>query len=248
MLGEYCGFTLPPNLVSSTNSIFIHFNSDGSDTRNGFNLEYNDLNCDAPIELIRNGVCNDEANNEGCLYDGGDCCLLNTNSDQCTECICYHQETCAAGVTHPLVGDGYCQDETNNGACNYDGGDCCGSCVVTEHCTECQCLGGVDGIELSNPLIGDGYCQDETNNAECNYDGGDCCGSCVNTEHCTECQCLGGDTGNGVINPLVGDGYCQDETNNAECYYDGQDCCGSLVNRDQCSECICHSMYFLIDI
>ena len=139
MLGKYCGSTLPPNLVSSTNSIFIHFKSDGSATGNGFHLEYNNLNCDAPIELIGNGVCNDEANNEECIYDGG---------------------------------------------------DCCGSCVVTEHCTECQCLGGVDGIELSSPSIGDGYCQDGNNNIECNYDGGDCCGDCpVNQEHCTECIC-----------------------------------------------------------
>ena len=29
--------------------------------------------CDAPMELIGNGVCDDEANNEGCKYDGGDC-------------------------------------------------------------------------------------------------------------------------------------------------------------------------------
>ena len=25
------------------------------------------------MELIGNGVCNDEANNEDCKYDGGDC-------------------------------------------------------------------------------------------------------------------------------------------------------------------------------
>ena len=144
-----------------------------------------------------------------------------------------------------IVGDGFCNDETNNPDCNYDGGDCCGPCIDTKYCSECQCLSESTGSVVTSPSIGNGYCQDEINNAQCNYDGGDCCGSCVITEHCTECQCLGGDTGNGVINPLVGDGYCQDETNNAECYYDGQDCCGSLVNRDQCSECICHSMYFI---
>ena len=31
------------------------------------------LDCDAPIELIGNGVCDDEANNADCKYDGGDC-------------------------------------------------------------------------------------------------------------------------------------------------------------------------------
>ena len=89
-----------------------------------------------------------------------------------------------------IVGDGFCNDETNIHNCNYDGGDCCGSCVVTEKCSECQCLGEVDGMELSSPSIGDGYCQDGNNNGACNYDGGDCCGACsVKPEHCTECVC-----------------------------------------------------------
>ena len=30
---------------------------------------------------------------------------------------------CSANVT--LIGDGFCNDETNNADCNYDGGDCC---------------------------------------------------------------------------------------------------------------------------
>ena len=41
MLGKYCGSTLPPNLVSSTNKIFIHFHSDVYVTESGFHLEYN---------------------------------------------------------------------------------------------------------------------------------------------------------------------------------------------------------------
>ena len=28
--------------------------------------------------LIGNGICNDEANNADCYYDGGDCCKFNT--------------------------------------------------------------------------------------------------------------------------------------------------------------------------
>ena len=38
------------------------------------------------------------------------------------------------------IGDGYCDDINNNLACTYDGGDCCGSNVNTQYCTECQCL------------------------------------------------------------------------------------------------------------
>ena len=115
-----------------------------------------------------------------------------------------------------LVGDGFCNDETNNADCNYDGGDCCGSCVVTEHCTECQCLGEVDGNGVSSPSIGDGYCQDETNNAQCNYDGGDCCANA----------------------DLISNGYCNDGTNIDTCLYDGGDCCVN-VNTENCLECQC---------
>ena len=91
----------------------------------------------------------------------------------CSDCKCYFNETCIAG-THPLVADGFCNDETNNADCNYDGGDCCGSCILNNQCTECACLGGADVI---NALIGNGFCNDETNNADCYYDGGDCCKS-----------------------------------------------------------------------
>ena len=39
-----------------------------------------------------------------------------------------------------MVGDGFCNDEANNAENDYDGGDCCGPCVLTEHCTECECF------------------------------------------------------------------------------------------------------------
>ena len=41
-----------------------------------------------------------------------------------------------------LIGNGLCNDEANNEGCNYDGGDCCGNCINTEHCTECLCHEG----------------------------------------------------------------------------------------------------------
>ena len=87
-----------------------------------------------------------------------------------------------------LVGNGYCNDETNNADCNYDGGDCCGTCVNVDHCSECECLGGLTG-DGSNAVVGNGYCNDEYNNADCYYDGLDCCGSLVNQDHCSSCTC-----------------------------------------------------------
>ena len=140
---------------------------------------------------------------------------MNANTNVCSECVCHLNETCAAGH-HPLVGNGFCNDDTNIAECNYDGGDCCG-CVITEHCAECACLGNMNSNEVTNPLvIRDGICNEETNNAECEYDGGDCCPN---------------------LN-LVGDAICHDEANNPECSYDGGDCCVN-VNTASCSDCNC---------
>ena len=41
VLGKYCGFSLPPNLLSSTHMIFIYFHSDTDTTENGLaNITY----------------------------------------------------------------------------------------------------------------------------------------------------------------------------------------------------------------
>ena len=49
-----------------------------------------------------------------------------------------------------LIGNGLCNDETNNPECNYDGGDCCVACVKRENCTECACHeGGEPALDLS---------------------------------------------------------------------------------------------------
>ena len=67
-----------------------------------------------------------------------------------------------------LVGNGFCNDDTNIAECDYDGGDCC-----------------------PHPnMVGDAICHDETNHPGCNYDGGDCCVN-VNTDSCSDCNCLG---------------------------------------------------------
>ena len=36
--------------------------------------------------------------------------------------------------SNPLVENGFCNDETNLEECIYDGGDCCGSDINTDHC------------------------------------------------------------------------------------------------------------------
>ena len=47
------------------------------------------MDCTAPLALIGNSFCNDEANTAGCGYDGGDCCGDCANTDVCTECTCF---------------------------------------------------------------------------------------------------------------------------------------------------------------
>ena len=39
-----------------------------------------------------------------------------------------------------LKGDGFCDDEANDFACDFDGGDCCGPSIVKMNCVQCQCL------------------------------------------------------------------------------------------------------------
>ena len=41
-------------------------------------------------------------------------------------------------VLHEWVGDTFCDDNTNNVDCNFDGGDCCGPNVTTNYCTPFQ--------------------------------------------------------------------------------------------------------------
>ena len=96
------------------------------------------------------------------------------------------------------IASGYCIDQNNNEACDYDGGDCCDPNANMDHCTFCVCHLDCDApIEL----IGNGVCDDEANNADCKYDGGDCSGTTM-----TPITTLGSGTTNGggtVYNLLV---------------------------------------------
>ena len=102
---------------------------------------------------------------------------------------CVYDNIFLGCIDTDLPGDGYCDDETNIGECNYDGGDCCGPNIVTKFCTDCQCL-EQKMMSCYVLLIGDGYCDDSNNELSCNFDGGDCCGSNVKKDYCNDCECL----------------------------------------------------------
>ena len=89
-----------------------------------------------------------------------------------------------------MVGNNFCNDETNNPECNYDGGDCCVYNANTNFCFECACHFLESCAAGYHPLVGNGFCNDETNVVGC-YDGGECCVN-VNRDSCSECNCLGG--------------------------------------------------------
>ena len=109
-----------------------------------------------------------------------------------TNCCGTQPVTCPMSLAQ-LVGDGACDDYSNNEGCQWDGGDCCGDNVQTGTCQACACLdpaGGGSGCGGNTGWIGDSACDDINNNEECQWDGGDCCGNNVNTQWCQVCACL----------------------------------------------------------
>ena len=106
-------------------------------------------NCpEGHIANIEDGQCDEKNNNEGCLYDGGDCCEYtrtgNGSSPSFHLCVdpsaaCFDpavvalQSNCSHGnITH--IGDGSCDAENNNEDCLYDGGDCCFCTCTHDDC------------------------------------------------------------------------------------------------------------------
>ena len=93
--------------------------------------------------------CDDENNNCGCEWDGGDCCGEEVDTNYCQECECLdpsQQATTTPASCTDTCGDqnrkgnGECDDENNNCGCEWDGGDCCGWLVICTGHEKCDCL------------------------------------------------------------------------------------------------------------
>merc|ERR1712222_139418 len=164
--------------------------------------------------------CDDENNNCGCNWDGGDCCGKSGDTRQfsyCKACKCLDpanaKKKCGGKCKSPgFKGDKRCDDGNNNCGCNWDDGDCCGSSgdkYQFSYCKKCKCL---DPLTLKNckghcakpNYKKDGYCDEGNNNCGCAYDGGDCCGKTFagkhQFSHCkgkAGCKCLDPSKGGG---------------------------------------------------
>ena len=151
--------------------------------------------CDVLPRNLGDGFCDDEANNEECEFDKGDCCLLDAKSkDYCDECICKERkepETCE--ISPRILGDSVCDDEANNEACEFDKGDCCLSDTESKkYCEECMCKERKEQetCEVSPRILGDGVCDDRANIEACEFDKGDCCLLDIKSKNfCKECLC-----------------------------------------------------------
>ena len=82
-------------------------------------------------------ICDDDNNNAGCSWDGGDCCDASNNFKFCSDCMCLDCTSDVAGSYKAIGGDdcvsafaskcasksfqadGFCDDGNNNGGCDW---------------------------------------------------------------------------------------------------------------------------------
>merc|ERR1712100_260914 len=99
------------------------------------------------VKYKGDGNCDDQNNNAGCAFDGGDCCGTNVKTLYCKECKCKdpnYKKGQGCGAAN-YKGDSNCDDENNNAGCAFDGGDCCpetvkGGQVKKQYCKICKCI------------------------------------------------------------------------------------------------------------
>ena len=154
------------------------------------------------------------------------------------------------------LGDGRCDPEFNNAACNFDNGDCC-----SRTCKNYRAAWGTqsppDGDDITHPVydcsnvvdsltcvpscpasasararLGDGRCDADLNTEACGFDLGDCCvDTCVSRQFgcgSNGYQCISGSRG-----VCFRANYCDNE-------YFGMCGRGSGCARSLCGDCYCH--------
>ena len=182
--------------------------------------------CNGVLNYISDGWCDGVNNNEGCNYDGGDCCPGDC-VDTTYSCEQY---------------GGTCVDCLDpDSADNAEGGQCEDYEIM---CSDTDCwnyyLSSTYYDYTCSEIEDFGYdCSicDEAGECpvECSDSGQETCwdGSCVeDLAECPEADC----TEAGGVESWISDGYCDNSNNNSNCDWDGGDCCGStcLVSTYDC--------------
>ena len=168
-----------PNAIKSTgNTMFLKFHSDYIIGKKGFSASFSSKKKGTYISIVQINISKVPFFENHYFFN--DYIFLECGSD---------------GRGNPQdIGNGYCDDYNNTPECDYDGGDCCGTCVNKEYCAEgacCDCQDGGSGNDIAKSWIGNGNCDAGNKKAECQFDGGDCCPNPQNN----------------------GNGYCDDDNN-----------------------------------
>ena len=171
-----------------------------------------------PVEpLVGDGYCDDEANTSECNYDGDDCCLLESDRNECTNCTCILSNEQRQMINEDFfqdfhlnymeLGDTLCDLTYNTKEYFFDIGDCC---LETEFGGDLVCYDKSPDLQIAE-------CPDKP---------------CIESNHyCIEHE--------------LGDGICQDHNNGPFCDYDLGDCCFASADKDQCFHCACRHFSFL---
>lgn len=227
---QNCGETASPTMGPTTNPATSSAQTD----------------CEGYPPYMEDGYCDEENNNAGCGFDGGDCCA----------CTCVDSPTHTCGE----LGGGYdCKDP-----------DVPPDCGATPSPTAPASLPGCTGNMF---YYQDGICDDFLNITDCNFDGGDCCActcreyspyydsaspswydycgeygyDCMDPEaptDCPEASVTYIPTPSPTVNAeypyctgsvhFITDGDCDDSNNNADCDFDGGDCCSCTCTLSAC--------------
>ncbi|MBR57575.1 MAG: hypothetical protein CMH54_05895 [Myxococcales bacterium] len=193
--------------------------------------------CEGNESWIDDDYCDTSNNNEGCAWDGGDCCLSTNpvcDDNLFSVCDCQDPDACE---NNPANCGSTCEPDCTGLQCGDDGcGGSCGTCDAGQSCDSGVCVSG--GTCGGNEIwIGDGYCDNGNNNLECSWDGGDCCPS--TNESCATafafpCICLDPDACEN--NPANCTSGCVPNCAGKECGEDGcGGSCGSCVFGETCS-------------
>ena len=184
--GDCCGPDVKENFCTACECLDCTYVATGDDCVSSINGV-----CAMP-KFKGDGFCDDGNNIAGCDWDSGDCCGVGNSYQYCTACACLDctytavGDDCVAAFENDCAktnfkGDGFCDDGNNNGGCDWDGGDCCGSTVKKNFCTDCQCLDCTfeatwcSAVCSKKSFVGDGFCDDGNNNCGCDWDqGGEC--------------------------------------------------------------------------